>query len=140
MDDDRLTTNAAWLDYDNDGDLDLYVINTENIPNRLYRNEVSQGGGFVETGEMADTQLGFGGSWGDFDGDGDLDFYLVGGNEGNRTTNRLYQNRGNSRHWLYIETVGTVSNRSGIGAGIRVVADDLIQTRYEVSAGMHTVS
>ncbi|MFH1007337.1 MAG: FG-GAP-like repeat-containing protein [Candidatus Latescibacterota bacterium] len=128
--------SASWADYDNDGDLDLYVVNTEDRPNRLYRNDVLQGGGFAETGEMADGQLDFGGSWGDFDRDGDLDFYLAGGNQGNLTINRLYQNAGNDNHWLHVETVGTLSNRSGIGARIRVVADGSAQVRYvETTSG-----
>ncbi|MDE2717077.1 MAG: FG-GAP-like repeat-containing protein, partial [Chloroflexota bacterium] len=36
---------AAWFDYDNDGDLDLYIANTKTEPNALFRND---GGTFTD--------------------------------------------------------------------------------------------
>ncbi len=124
--------HASWGDYDNDGDLDLYVVNDAREPSRLYRNEISEGKGFVETGEMANEGAAIGGSWGDFDGDGDIDYYLVGSHIGYAMTNRLYQNNNseNGNHWLYINAIGTISNRAAIGTTIKVVAGDLVQTRY----------
>jgi hypothetical protein len=122
--------SAYWVDYDNDGYLDLYVINTENIPNRLYHNELALGNGFIETGEMADTQLGLGGSWGDYDNDGDLDFYLVGGNIDNYMVNRLYRNNGNTNHWIHIIPNGHYSNRSGFGTTVKIVSSNLIMHRF----------
>ena len=128
--------HASWGDYDNDGDLDLYAVNGAREPSRLYRNDVSEGNGFVETGEMANVGAAMGGSWGDFDGDGDIDYYLVGSYPGYVMTNRLYQNNnsGNGNHWLHIKAIGTVSNRAAIGTTIQVVAGDLVQTRYVESA------
>ena len=124
--------HSSWGDYDNDGDLDLYVTSRDGCPNRLYRNEVLEGNGFVETGEMQDISgRGMGGSWGDFDGDGDLDYYLVSGYYGT-VPNRLYLNNcsENGNHWLHIKAIGTISNRAAIGTTIRVVTGDLVQTRY----------
>jgi parallel beta-helix repeat protein len=129
--------HASWGDYDNDGDLDLYVVNgASKAHSSLYRNEVSEGNGFVETGEMANVGAAMGGSWGDFDGDGDIDYYLVGSYPGYVMTNRLYQNSNseNGNHWLHIEAIGTISNRAAIGTTIQVVAGDLVQTRYVESA------
>jgi hypothetical protein len=131
--------HASWGDYDNDGDLDLYVVNgVSKAPSRLYRNDVSEGNGFVKTGEMANAGSAMGGSWGDFDGDGDIDYYLVGSYPGYVMTNRLYQNNNieNGNHWLHINAIGTISNRTAIGTTIQVVAGDLTQLRYvESSSG-----
>ena len=75
--------SAAWWDYDDDGDPDLYVANDFNDPDHLYRND---GPGsapgkprFVDvSGELAGNAMqgfGMGASWGDFDRDGKLDLY-----------------------------------------------------------------
>src|SRR5687767_9691592 len=41
---------SCWADYDNDGDLDLFVGFKDGVANRLYRND---GGTFVEVGGQA---------------------------------------------------------------------------------------
>ncbi len=124
------TKDAKWGDYDNDGDLDLYVMNDP--INILYRNDISDGGVFVETGEMANSASDYsGGSWGDFDKDGNLDFYLA-----TTDTNRLYHNNGNNNNWINIELEGTVSNASAIGAMAHLYTGGIIQTRFvETSSG-----
>lgn len=66
---------AAWGDYDNDGDLDLYVTNYG--PNFLYENKGN--GSFVEIGEHAgvnDPLFGTGCMWGDYNRDGWIDLYV----------------------------------------------------------------
>ncbi len=72
---DRWTYASAWADYDEDGDMDLYVVNDYG-PSQLFRNggdgtfeEVSQSTGARDFGN------GMGGSWTDYDGDGDLDLF-----------------------------------------------------------------
>jgi hypothetical protein len=75
---------------------------------------------------------------GDYDNDGDIDYYLVGSYPGYVMTNRLYQNNNseNGNHWLHINAIGTISNRAAIGTTIQVVAGDLTQLRYvESSSG-----
>ena len=81
-------TGAAWGDYDNDGDPDLYLANY-GYANKLFRND---GGTFVDatTGPLGDASWGTGVAWGDYDNDGDLDLYL--GNVS--TANRLFRNDG----------------------------------------------
>ena len=91
-------TGAVAGDYDNDGDLDLYVINFDE-PNALYQNQWTQTGilAFVDvtaltdpTPETKDDQFGVGmaffegialdnsltAAWADVDRDGDLDLYV----------------------------------------------------------------
>ncbi len=67
---------ATWADYNNDGWLDLYVVNFG--ANRLFRNE--GGAGFtdvtLETG-VGDTGKGTSAAWGDYDSDGWLDLYIT---------------------------------------------------------------
>jgi len=80
---------SAWGDYDNDGDLDLYVVRN-NGPNQLIRND--GGGVFVDatSGPLGDAGNGGTVAWTDFDNDGNLDLYLS--NAG--MANRLFRNEG----------------------------------------------
>jgi hypothetical protein len=86
---DRSASAAVWGDYDNDGDLDLYVTN-DGAANRLYRNNGN--GTFTDVAAASGTNLaaqGRGAAWGDYDHDGHLDLYVV-----NVGANRLYRNGG----------------------------------------------
>ena len=72
----RHSLAAAWEDYDNDGDQDLYVGNDYG-KNCLYRND---GGRFEEVAEEAgvvDQASGMSVSWGDYDRDGLMDLYVA---------------------------------------------------------------
>jgi hypothetical protein len=81
--------SAAWGDYDNDGDPDVYLGNGFGA-NRLFRND--GGGAFtdVTSGPLGDDGISYGVDWGDYDNDGDLDLYVA--NDG--TANRLLRNDG----------------------------------------------
>jgi hypothetical protein len=85
-------SGAAWGDYDNDGDLDLYLAN-RNRPNRLLRND---GAGLftnVTTQPLDDSGPGYSATWGDYDNDGRLDIFLS--NLG--APSRLFHNDGNGQ-------------------------------------------
>lgn len=72
----RWTYAALWIDYDDDGALDLYVVNDYG-PNQLFRNQ--HDGTFTDvTSEagVADYGNGMGASWADYDNDGKLDLYI----------------------------------------------------------------
>ncbi|REJ97420.1 MAG: VCBS repeat-containing protein [Planctomycetota bacterium] len=76
----RWSFAAAAEDYDNDGDLDLYVANDYGRDN-LYRNDVGEDGGrhFVDVSDAAQIENSAGGmavSWGDYDRDGWVDAYV----------------------------------------------------------------
>ncbi len=124
-------TSVAWGDYDNDGDLDLYVANNM-ARNRLFENLGGPTWEFADasTSPIDDNGAAFGAAWGDYDNDGDLDLYVA--NDG---ANRFFRNEvGGDNHWLEVRLTGTVSNRSAIGARVRVVAGGSSMTR-EICGG-----
>lgn len=83
----------AWADYDNDGDLDLFV-GFRGAANRLYRNDSGVFTDVAASVGLADTTDTRAASWGDFDGDGHLDLY-IGYPASSGMRNRLYRNAGN---------------------------------------------
>ena len=69
------TFTNAFADYDNDGDLDLFV-GFDGKPNRLYRNDKGTFTDVAAAAGVADTRPTRAAAWGDFDGDGDPDLLL----------------------------------------------------------------
>jgi hypothetical protein len=131
------STQCMWGDFDNDGNLDLFVCNG-NGPNFLYWNRgdgtfipVSSGSIATESG----TSIGC--SWGDFDNDGFLDLFVARGAHSSQN-NLLYRNTGNANGWIKVRCIGTASNRSAIGAKVRIrtVADDASRWQMrEITSG-----
>ena len=137
---------TALFDYDNDGDLDIFVTNGSTfqelsrpevlIPqaDMLFRNngdetftDVSQ-----ETGIAAlPLRVGRGAAFGDYDNDGDVDIFIV----NNHAPPTLLRNEGGNRNnWLQIKLVGAGTNQDAIGAKIQVKTVDQTQIR-EIYAG-----
>ena len=75
----RLSFKGVWMDYDNDGWPDLFVINDRVYKNSLYRNNGD--GTFTDVSVEAGIELGgqdpMTATVGDFDNDGDLDIYMT---------------------------------------------------------------
>ena len=139
-------TSAAWLDYDKDGRLDVFVGNYvqwtpatdlycsldgtkksyctpesyKGTAAKLYHN--AGGGRFEDVSAQAGADfarpgVARGAAYADYDRDGDLDL-LVTNNHGPA---RLLRNDvGTRQHWISIRTRGAASNRDGIGAVVRV--------------------
>jgi len=137
----RIGWGCAFLDYDNDGDDDLYVVNwafsagNSAAGNVFFRND---GGTFTEK----TTELGVGNTGpsyaltvGDYNNDGYLDMFV----NNQEAPSVLYENSAGSNKWIRIKTVGTVSNRDGIGARVRVTAGPLVQYK-DVRSGSSYLS
>jgi len=124
-----LTMGSNYGDLDNDGWLDFYAGTGDPdyetlVPSRMFRGtpdgrfqDVTVSGGF---GQL---QKGHGIAFGDLDNDGDQDIYSATGGvlAGDHYPNQLFANPGHGHHWLTLELEGVASNRSAIGARIKVV-------------------
>ncbi len=128
---------GKFLDYDNDGYLDVMVVNGDghrlsdtqeailarNVPGaggkRVYQDVAEQSGPFFHTKSVAR-----GLALGDYDNDGDVDAFILNIDQ----ASMLVQNDGgNSRNWLVLDLAGTRSNRDALGAKVEVKAGDLTQ-------------
>lgn len=132
----KFTFAAMWEDYDDDGDMDLYVANDFGR-NNLYRNELIPSGKPVFTEATAeagveDIAAGMSVSWGDYNRDGRMDIYVSNmfSSAGNRITTQgqfkadagddtraqmLRHARGNT---LYENLGGGKFRDASVGAGV----------------------
>ena len=110
--------SSTWEDFDNDGDLDCFVVRTSGFACRYYRNDGT--GKF--TSLSLDSLTSFPASTAaaaDYDQDGDLDLYV----SSPGVSKALYRNdTAPGNHWFALRLVGVNSNRSAIGAKVRVRA------------------
>lgn len=137
--------SGAAGDFDNDMDLDIYLVCRKGVRNALNVLYENQGNGtFVRVagagGAQGPTQgAGDSVSVADYDVDGFLDMHvtngvnLVGPFFG---PDSLFRNLKNTNHWIEIDLVGTLSNRDGVGARVIATAGGVSQLR-EQNGGIH---
>jgi hypothetical protein len=138
---------AGMPDFDNDGWADIYFV-TGNVypevekhfkqyphksPRLVYRN--LGGNRFEDVSARSGTGIttphsSRGSAFGDFDNDGDLDLLVMNMNE---PPSLLRNDFAGKNNWLTIKAVGTKSNRSALGARLRVTAGGRTQTQVVLS-------
>ncbi|TAE50888.1 MAG: hypothetical protein EAZ89_11155, partial [Bacteroidetes bacterium] len=109
---------SAWADVDNDGDLDIFVTNDQSEPNRLYLNGGDKTFSVTESPLNRDSDNSFGTAFADPDNDGDLDVYVA--NHSGEADAFYVNGSGSCKSWACFRLTGTRSNRSAIGAKVRV--------------------
>lgn len=149
--------SVVAADLDNDMDVDLYLAcrgGAFNAPNVLYENDgngnftrhADAGGALGSVGpSFGSNGLGAGNSdsvvSADFNLDGFIDLFVVNGlnlrpHDGGGTYD-LFQNKGNSNHWLQFDLRGLNSNRDGIGAKVFITTPDGTVQLREQNGGYH---
>jgi hypothetical protein len=136
---------AGMPDFDNDGRPDVLYV-TGNVypeierrmpqyphrgPRLVFRNT---GGRFenvtASSGAASDAHSSRGAAFGDIDNDGDLDVLVMNMNE---PPSLLRNDYAGGNHWLAVALAGTRSNRSAIGAIVRVTSGGTTQARAVLS-------
>jgi len=130
--------SSSFFDYNNDGLVDIYKTNGalkhlygqedqvfENIGNGKFKDVSWDLGSYFK-----EKLVGRGACFGDYDNDGDIDAYIVNLNDRGAF---LRNNKGNQNNWITLNLIGTVSNRDGIGARIKVTSGGKVQTNQKKS-------
>ena len=133
-------------DFDNDMDVDLYVVRSNsaaNLANQLYENRGD--GSFIQVpgagGAEAYTEgKGMSVTMGDYDLDGYLDLFVTNGRgiyPYNNGPDQLYRNISSGNNWLQVDLEGKISNRDGIGARLFATTPDGKTQLRERNGGIH---
>lgn len=120
---------ARAVDYDNDGDLDLFFHDHKpfagrNEARKLYRNDGNWEFTDVTAleGLEATSEGSYDSAWADIDRDGDQD--LIATTDNNFDERVFLSNAAdNGNHWLYVELEGPTSNTTGIGTSLYATID-----------------
>jgi hypothetical protein len=144
---------CGFIDYDNDGRLDIVQVNGHvypevdshkigegfKSPRLVYKNlgggmfkDVSKGMGSGISERFSSR----GAAFGDYDNDGDMDVLILNMND---VPSLLRNDGGNAQNWIKLKLIGTKCNRTAIGARVRVVTGTHSQID-EVHSGSSVMS
>ena len=140
--------SPLFLDYDNDGHLDLFCANghPQDVIEILMDHETyaqrdqmfqNRGDGtYADVSETAgayftEALVGRAAATADYDNDGDTDIVIM---NSNQRAVLLRNDGGNQKNWLGIKLIGSQSNRDGIGAKVTISTGDMTQMR-EIKSG-----
>jgi hypothetical protein len=129
-------SDVHFLDYDNDGFLDLWLIGTPKEGDGrgvfLFRNDGT--GRFTDASNVLPNTIRSGGDGtvGDYDNDGDLDLFLI---DSDSKAVALRNEGGDQNSWLQVKLEGVnagnnKNNIDGIGAKVELKAGELYQMKY----------
>ena len=149
--DSSLFPHVNWgcglVDFDNDGDKDIYIANGHFMDNIQYIDDRTSvkvinylldndgKGRFTNITKQAGSGMAIvessrGAAFDDLDNDGDIDCVVV---NANASPNILKNDSPSANRSLAIQLIGTTSNRYGIGAKVSVVADKQTQLGYVIA-------
>jgi hypothetical protein len=140
-----------FLDYDNDGWVDLMVLNGHVYPQvdkvsvgstyaqriLLFHNERNETFSEVAANcgdALMTRRVSRGAAFGDIDNDGDIDV-VINNLDGSAVV--LRNDGGNKGNWINIKTIGSKKNRDALGAQIKVTAGELVQIKEVYSGGSY---
>lgn len=139
-----ISWGANFADFDQDGDLDLYVANGDLNPNCVPMYDFyfeNTNGKFAEKGLLkgiGDYGIGRGSALLDIENDGDMDLLVVNQkaiyNYPVSSITRLYRNDSAVGNWLKVRLIGKVSETRGLGSRIELYIGNKRQIR-EVDGG-----
>jgi hypothetical protein len=134
-----VSAGLASGDFDDDGDVDLFIANSigffQPAADTLYRNEGNGVFRPVENAATLHAGTSGGSSWADVDLDGDLDLAVA---NWQGQDNNLFGNPGTGAHWLRVTLRAAGANRRAIGAKLRLATrrdGSLVWQRRDVTAG-----
>ena len=120
------TTGMGWgcffVDYDNDGWEDIYVVNDSNFnpaTNKLFKNNGNNTFTLIsEASPLSSFFAGRGGTWGDFNNDGYPEIIVA--NNQNFIGVQIFQNQNTSNNWIGFDIEGMSVSKDACGTRIQV--------------------